>query len=296
MTDPFLACVTAGTDRDAAAAWLRWRSATDIDSIPWRDTLLVPMIPAARRRLLQAGDPAAGILTGFVRRAWTQGAVYAARARGLVATLHAGGIGPVMIGGSTAAFLHGRDDGAVRTATDITLFVPRHRVDGAMRLLRDEGWTPRWPAPSPPARSWTTGLMLGRGTESLRIAWRHVVPPPWRSGRAERMLFARRAEVLCPEALLLSRLTDDGGWEGLIPWQADVAFLAGRTLDWEAVFEAAAALSPAVADRLRTSHGVIAGVPQPSRAPSPLIRFEDAVSGGLRKTVRYARWIAGRPS
>lgn len=296
MTDPFLACVTAGTDRDAAAAWARWRSRTDIDSIPWRDTLLVPMIPADRRRLLQAGDPAAGILTGFVRRAWTQGAVFATRARGLVATLHDGGIGPVMIGGSTAAFLHGGDDGAVRTATDITLFVPRLQVDRAVQLLRDDGWTPRWPAPSPPARSWTTGLMLDRGRESLRIAWRHVVAPPWRSGRAERLLFAQRAEVLSPEALLLSRLTADGGWEGLIPWQADVAFLAGRTLDWEAVFEAASALSPAVADRLRMSHGLIAGVPRPSRAPSPMIRFEDAVSSGLCKAVRCARLIAGRPS
>jgi hypothetical protein len=296
MTDPFLDCVTAGTNRDAAAAWARWRAVTDIESIPWRDTLLVPMIPADRRRLLQAGDPAAGILAGFVRRAWTQGAVFAARARGLVARLHAGGIGPVMIGGSTAAFLLGRDDGAVRTATDVTLFVPRQQVNGAMHLLRDDGWAPRWPAPSRPVRSWTTGLMLDRGRESLRIAWRHVVPPPWRSGWAERMLFGQRAEVVPAEALLLSRLAADGGWEGLVPWQADVAFLAGRTLDWEAVFEAASTLSPAVADRLRMSHGVIAGVPRPSRAPSPMLRFEDAVSSGLRRTVRCARRIAGRPS
>ncbi|MFM1996549.1 MAG: putative nucleotidyltransferase [Planctomycetota bacterium] len=295
MTDQLLACVTAGTDREAAAAWSRWRSAIDIDSIPWRDTLLVPMIPAARRSLFQEGDPAAPILTGFVRRAWTQGAVFAARARGIVGKLHAGGVGPVLIGGSTAAFLRGRKDGAVRPATDITLFLPSQQVDGAVEVLREDSWEPRAPTPPRRVRSWMNGLMFDRGKESLRVAWRHVVPPPWRSGRAERMLFAQRTESLPAEALLLSRLAPTGGWEGIIPWQADVAFLAADALDWEAVFAAASALSPAVSDRLREAHGVIAGVPRPSRTPSQMIRFEDALSSGLRRTVRCARRIAGRP-
>lgn len=294
MNDQLLACVTAGTDGEAAAAWSRWRSATDIDSIPWRDTLLVPMIPAARRSLLQEGDPAAPILTGIVRRAWTLGSVFAARARALVGTLHAGGVGPVMIGGSTAAFLRGRDDGAVRPATDTTLFLPREQVDRAVEILRQDRWEPRAATPPLRARSWTSGLLLDRGKESLHVAWRHVGPPPWRSGRAERMLFAHRAESLPAEALLLSRLAPEGGWDGIIPWQADVAFLSAHTLDWESVFRAASALVPAVADRLREAHGVVPGVPRPSRAPSPMIRFEDAVSRGFRRTIRCVRRIAGR--
>lgn len=294
MTDHLLACVTASTDAEAAAAWSRWRSATDIDSMPWRDTLLVPMIPAARRSLLQEGDPAGPILTGIVRRAWTQGSVFVARARSIVGTLHAGGVGPVMIGGSTAAFLRGRDDGALRPATDTTLFLPRHDLDGAIEILRRDRWEPRAPVPPRPARSWTNGLLLSRGKESLHVAWRHVGPPPWRSGRAERMLFAHRAEALPAEALLLSRLAPEGGWEGIIPWQADVAFLSAYALDWESVFQAASALVPAVADRLREAHGVVPGVPRPSRAPSPTIRLEDAVSRVFRRTIRCARRIAGR--
>jgi len=294
MTDHLLACVTASTDGEAAAAWSRWRAATDIDSMPWRDALLVPMIPAARRGLLQEGDPAAPILTGIVRRAWTQGAVFAARARSIVGTLHAGGVGPVMIGGSTAAFLRGREDGAVRPATDTTLFLPRRHVDAAVEILRQDRWEPRAAAPPLPARSWTSGLLLDRGKEALHVAWRHIGPPPWRSGRAERMLFAQRAESLPAEALLLSRLAPEGGWEGIIPWQADVAFLSAHALDWENVFRAASALVPAVADRLREAHGTIPGVPRPSRAPSPTIRLEDAVSRVFRRTLRYARRIAGR--
>lgn len=295
MTDQLLACVTAATDRKAAEAWSRWRCAIDIDSLPWRDTLLVPMIPAARRGLLQQGDPAAPILNGIVRRAWTQGSVYAARARSLVGALHAGGVEPVMIGGSTAAFLRGRDDGALRPATDITLFLPRQHVDGAVEILRQDGWAPRVPPPSRPARNWTNGLMLHRQKESLRVAWRHVAPPPWRSGRAERMLFAQRTESLSGEALLLSRLATEGGWDGVVPWQADVAFLSSRPLDWEGVFRAASALVPAVADRLRAAHGVIPGVPAPSSCPSPAIRLEEAVGRGCVRTVRWARRIAGRP-
>ncbi len=295
MTDPLLACVTAGSDAEAAVAWSRWRSGTDIDSIPWRDKLLLPLIPAARRGLLQAGDPAAPLLTGFARRAWTQGAVFAARARGIVGVLNAGGVAPVMIGGSTAAFLQVREDGAVRPATDITVLLPRRHVDGAVEILRQDRWQPRMPVPPRPVRSWAHGLMLDREEESLRVAWRHVVPPPWRSGMAERMLFAEPAESLSAEALLLSRLAPEGGWNDVIPWQADVAFLAALPLDWESVFQMASALVPVVADRLREAHGVIPGVPRPSRFPSPTIRLEDAVSSGIRRTVRCARRIAGRP-
>lgn len=293
MTDPLLGCVTAGTDREAVAAWSRWRSATDIDAIAWRDTLLVPMIPAARRSLLQEGDPAAPILTGIVRRAWTQGAVFAALARSIVGTLHAAGVGPVMIGGSTAAFLLGRDDGAVRPPTETTLFLPRRHVDGALEILLRDRWEPRPPMPPRSARSWASGLMLDRGAESLRIAWRHVVPPPWRSAHAERMLFSQRGESLPVETLLLSRLAPDAGWDDIIPWQADVAYLSALPLDWESVFRAASILVPAVADRLGEAHGVIPGVPRPSRAASPMMRFEDVVSRVFRSTVRCARRIAG---
>jgi len=295
VTDRLLACVTAGTDREAASAWARWRSVIDLESMPWRDKLLVPMIPAARRSILQEGDPAAAILMGFVRRAWAQGAVFAARARGIVGALHAGGVGPVMIGGSTAAFLLGRGDGAVRPPTDVTVFLSRRQLDGAVEILRQGGWATRALMPPRPVRSWTNGLILDRGAESLRVAWRHVSPPPWRSGRAERTLFAQREELLPAEALLLSRLAVEGGWGGVIPWQADVAFLSAGPLDWERVFREAATLAPMVADRLREAHGVVPGVPRPSRRPSPTIRFEDAVSRGLRTAARRARRIAGRP-
>lgn len=293
MTDALLECVLAASDATAVAAWRRWRSAAAIESIPWRDALLVPMLPARRRELCQEGDPAAPILTGLVRRAWTQGEMMAIRARGLVALLRAAGHGPVMIGGSTAAFLQARSDGALRPVTDVTLLLPRHRLDAAVAVLRDDRWTPRTGIPPRRARSWASGMILERGADTLRVAWRHVGVPPWRTAAVERALFERPTDLLPADALIASRLSPEGGWDGLIPWQADAAHLAAGSIDWEAALRVAR-LAPEVDTRLRELHGVVAGVPPPSRRASPPIRLEHAMSRGLRRMSHEARRIMGR--
>lgn len=289
MTDPLLECVIAGSDAAAADAWSRWRSVTDIDSIPWRDTLLVPMIGESRRIRFLGGDPAAPILTGFVRRAWTQGAILAARARDVVGALRGAGVGAVMIGGSTAAFLQRRTDGALRPVTDTTIFLPRIHLDGAAAVLGREGWKPRCTLPVRALRAWAGAVTFERGGESLRVAWRHLVVAPWRSRAAERTLFARSAESLPPEALLLSRLSPGGDWGGVIPWQADVAHLAKGPIDWEGVFDVARELAPAIDDRLRVPGGAIPAVPPPSPRPRLTVRLEDVVGRAIHGITWRAR-------
>jgi hypothetical protein len=281
MTDPLLECVIAGSDEAAADAWSRWRSATDIDSIPWRDTLLVPMIAESRRIRFQAGDPAAPILSGFVRRAWTQGAILAARARGVVGALRHAGLGPVMIGGSTASFLLCRTDGALRPVTDTTILLPRDQLEGAVAVLGRERWVPRSGIPSRAWRGWASAMIVDRGRESLRVAWRHLAVPPWRSAGVERMLFAQRAESLPPEALLLSRLSREGDWDGMIPLEADVAHLSTAPIDWDGVFGVARELAPTLDARLRRLGGAVPGVPRPSAAPRLAVRLEDVVSRAI---------------
>lgn len=275
MSDPLLRCVVAARDEEARAAWAEWRSGLVIDTMPWRDTLLVPMIPAARRRAFTAGDPAEPIFAGFVRRAWTMGSLFADRARGMVGRLHAAGLGPAMIGGSTAAFLGRTADGALRPATEITLVLPRERVDGAAAMLRGEGWEATAGVPSPAARAWTSGFTLRRGGESLRLAWRLFGVPPWQARRVERGLFDRPRETLGPEALLLSRLAPDGGWDGIVPWQADGVQLAAGGMDWAAVFHQARRLAPQIHDRLLALRKVSAAVPLPPALPSVRDRAED---------------------
>lgn len=293
MTDPMLECVIARSDAAAADAWSRWRTVTDIDSIPWRDTLLVPMIDRSRRIRFLDGDPAAPILTGFVRRSWTQGAILAARARDLVGTLRGAGIGPVMIGGSTAAFLQSRDNGALRPVTDTTIFLPRTQLDGAAAVLGRQGWRPRSALPVRAWRSWAGAVSFDRAGESLQVAWRHLVVPPWRSGAAERTLFARPAESLPPETLLLSRLSPGGDWGGTIPWQADVAHLARGPIDWEGVFDVTRELAPAIDDRLRVPGAAIPPVTRPSPRPRLAVRLEGLVGRAIHGMTWRVRRFGG---
>jgi hypothetical protein len=239
------------------------------------------MIAESRRIRFQAGDPAAPILSGFVRRAWTQGAILAARARGVVGALRHAGLGPVMIGGSTASFLLCRTDGALRPVTDTTILLPRDQLEGAVAVLGRERWVPRSGIPSRAWRGWASAMIVDRGRESLRVAWRHLAVPPWRSAGVERMLFAQRAESLPPEALLLSRLSREGDWDGMIPLEADVAHLSTAPIDWDGVFGVARELAPTLDARLRRLGGAVPGVPRPSAAPRLAVRLEDVVSRAI---------------
>lgn len=294
MTESLLPCLLARTDADAASAWSRWRSATDIDALLWSEALTIAMMPADRLQRLSAGDPAAPILTGLVKRAWTHGSLRAAAARDLRRHLIDAGIGPVLIGGSIAAFLHGQQSGAIRPVTDIVLLVARDHLDRAVSVVTDVGWMLDGVVPPPQGRNWAAGVTLRRGDEVLRLAWRHVGTTPWRAEAAERALFARPSELVPLEPLLLSRLGARPSWDDLVPWQADVALFAAQPLDWDAVYRDAAIWASEAHDRLRAVRAVVAGVPSPSVRVGATVRLETALGAALRRVVLAGRGIMGR--
>lgn len=275
LSDPLLACMLACSDEEAASHWRRWRSSKDLDSIDWRHALMVPMIREERLQRLIAGDPDAPRLTGLVRRAWTVGTTRAALARDLVAQLSQAGIGPVMIGGSLAAFLYRTANGPIRPVTDIVLLMPRHHVDRATSLLRRLQWEPSCAVLPTLAYPWTTFLSMHRGKDVVHVAWRHLGTPPWRSRAVERALFAQPSELLPLESLLLSRLSSGGAWPDTLPWQADLALLAAHPLDWDALLRDAFRFAPDALGRLRAVSGIIRGVPRslPHAGARPVIEW-----------------------
>ena len=295
MTDPLLACILARSDDEASAAWRRWRGSTDIDAIEWRDALMVPMVREELLQRLVAGDPDAPRLTGLVRRAWTYGTTRAAAARALVAQLASAGIGPVMIGGSLAAFLHRGGSGPIRPVTDIVLLVPRHHVEGTVAALRDLKWERTGRAVPAKARSWTTFVSMRHGKDTLRIAWRHVSTPPWRARVVERALFSAPTELLPIGALILSRLSAGGAWADSIPWQADLSLLASHPIDWDAVLHDAAHAAPDALGRLRDARGAIAAVPSDVPHAAPGARIERALWMGARAAILAAHRVTSRP-
>lgn len=294
MTDPLLQCILARDDDEAADAWRRWRSSRDLDAIKWDHALMVPMVRENLLQRLLAGDDDAPRLTGLVRRAWTCGTARAAAAREIVANLASAGVGPVRIGGSLAAFIHRDGSGPIRPVTDILLLTPRHHIPGAIAALRDMKWELAGAAPSRTAYSWRTFTSMRCGQDTLRLAWRHVGTPPWRTQAAERALFANSAEVLPVESLLLSRLSTGGAWTDVIPWQADVALLASRQVDWDALWRDAAVLAPDALSKLRSLIGAASGVPSTVPVPAVRARIEHVLWRGTRAAVLSARRIAHR--
>jgi len=294
VTDPLLQCILARDDSEAALAWRTWRSGIDIESIQWRHALMVPMVREGLLQRLIAGDEAAPILYGLVRRAWTQGTMRATIARELADSLVAAGIGPVMIGGAVAAFLQRDASGPIRPVTDIVLLLPRERVQDALRRLHELKWEASGTPLRPAAYSWTTIVTLHKGKEILRIGWRHVGTPPWRAIAAERELFATPREVLPIESLILSRLSEHGAWPDTLPWQADVALLASRPVSWDVTFREAGVWAPNVLRRLRDLRGAVAALPREIPRPRASWPLECALWRGARAAILVAHRVISR--
>jgi hypothetical protein len=284
VIDPLLQCILSGDDAEAESVWRAWRSRTDIDLIEWRHVLMMPMIREDLLQMLVSSDDAAPRFAGMIRRAWTQGTMRAAMARELAQALAAGGIGPVIIGGSVAAFIHRGGTRPFRPVTDIVLLVPRTAIDAAISVLRDLKWECTNPVPGPKARDWTAFMSMHRGKEFLRIGWRHVGTPPWRSRAAERALFAEPREALPLEPLLLSRLSTGGAWPDTMPLEADVALMASQAIDWDALLRLSELYAPDALTRLRAMCGTVRGVPL--RIPRP--RASWAIERALWRSARAA--------
>jgi len=295
VSDPLLQCILAQDDVEAESAWRPWRSRTDIDLSEWRHALMVPMVREDLLQRLVSGDDAAPRLAGLVRRAWTQGTMRAAVARQLVQALMSGGVGPVMIGGSVAAFIHRGGTGPIRPVTDIVLLVPRHAIGDAIAALRDLEWECTGSLPGPKARSWTAFMSMHRGKETLRLGWRHVGTPPWRSHTAERALFSDPCEVLPLESLLLSRLSSCGVWPDTMPLHADVALLASQSLDWDRVFLQADMFAPDVLTQLRAMCGSVRAIPRDVPRPRSSWLAERMLWRSARAGILAVHRVTRRP-
>jgi hypothetical protein len=283
---PLAEAVASGNDRTAAAAWRRWRSGVDIDRITWRDAQLVSMIAARRLQPWIDGDPAAGILAGLVHRNRVQSTLRCGLARRIAATIAETARCPVMLAGAVAMFIHGGGD-AIRPITDIELLVPRPLVSAAVMCLARQGWRNAGPGRLA-AADWEDHVALERDGLLLRLQWRHLPVPPWRSRDCEASLFAHVEPVLPREPLLAAVLGRGCGASEAIPWQVDAALVLRKPVDWGRVLAATERI-PGVASRLEELRRL--GLPVPSAAGRvvPAFLLEAAADRVLRRSVRAGR-------
>lgn len=287
MTNSLLDVVLAGRGPAATEAWNRWWPGKDLDTMGWPEAQLLVMLDPTQRRRWLRDDPAAPRVEGLVRRAWTEAGLRVRLARELAASLAAAQLGPVILAGPAAAFLTGLRRGAVRPVTEIHLLLPRSGLDRAVAHLARLGWQLTWALPTRPCRSWSACVGLRRGADVLRLGWRHVQPPPWRTQVIEKGLFAAAPEMLPAEELILSLLCPGAVWDGVIPWEADLAFLADPLLDWQRVLTFGMSHDPVLLARLRTLRGRLVGIPELVSELPWLPRMEGVVARRIRSLFLY---------
>jgi hypothetical protein len=202
--------------------------------------------------------------------------------------LEAGGVGPVMVAGPSAAFLRNQRPGSVRPLTAIHLAVPRHQQAAARQLLQNSGWLLEGVAPEPKALDWVSDTNFLRNGIPLKLLWRHLPVAPWRARRCEADLFGNAEPVMPPEHLMLSILTPTTAGDSLIPWQVDASLVALTPQQWESFRELAACYAPTAFDRLAELRQ--AGVPAPAMQPPCrwASRVETLVHGAARSLVTKA--------
>jgi hypothetical protein len=131
--------IALGPDREARAAWERWRAHADLDALDPGSYRLLPLL---WRRLFELGHADLdGRLKGVYRRTWYRNQLQLSGAARLIEGLVDRGIDTALLKGAALALFHYRDVG-VRPMDDVDLLVPAERAAEAVSTLLDAGWRP----------------------------------------------------------------------------------------------------------------------------------------------------------
>ena len=223
----------------AAAAWHRWRAASDIDALSYECQQLLPALAGCLSRWLE-GDASAARIQGIVKMVWSRNQVRLHKAAELRQTLLRASVAPAAITGPLAWSLLTREEGSIRSIPNLTMLIPRRHVLNAVSALARDGWELRGEPPDGEALDWSCYLPLTKGDETFHLHWRLFPTPASEAIACERAFLERTRTVvwnrhafraLSPEADLLHRLTGGLPWDP-VPWQADVLMMPFAGVDW----------------------------------------------------------------
>jgi hypothetical protein len=279
-TELLVQAILAPSADTAAEKWRRWRREVDVQKLSWSALHLLPVLGQQQLQPWLICDPDAGILMGIVRRGWTEAQMRRQVLQECTSLLKAGGVGPVMVAGPAAVFLHNQRPGSVRPLTAIHLAVPRHQQGSARQLLQASGWRLEGTAPESKALDWVSHTNFLRNRIPLKLLWRHLPVAPWRARRCEADLFANAEPVMTAEHLLLSLLGTENACDSLIPWQVDAALIGATAQQWETFRKLAACYAPAAFDRLAEL--------QQTGMPVPAMRSPNRWAGRLESLTHSA--------
>jgi hypothetical protein len=229
-----------GAEAARKQAWLRWRSALDLDKLDYEGQRCLPLL-AARLPQWLAGDPDAMRIQGIVKMTWTRNQLRLQLAAELCAALAQASIEPVAITGPLAWTLELREEGAIRPIGVLNLLIRRQHVFLAVKALQSFGWQLASPEPTAATLNWSQRLTFEKGGETLHLCWRlaEALLPEQRAVEQAMLRKLRKLSwrgpqftVLSAEAGLLERLQNRPAWDP-VPWPADVLTMRLETVDWQ---------------------------------------------------------------
>jgi Uncharacterised nucleotidyltransferase len=273
--DALLKCLLVPPQR-AREVWNEWRARTDINALPYAQQQLLPALSPRLSAWLE-DDPDAGIFQGIVRMVWTQNQLRLSQTAELAHLLEQAGIERAAVAGPAAWALH-TVDRAVRVIPYLSFLVARAEVEKAAGVLARAGWRPSAEVPSGQALDWSDHLSFVRENLALSLCWRLIPVAAADAAACEDACLTplstvrwRRQNLLTisPEATLLHMLCGRRDFD-FLPWQADVALLDTRGIDWERFHRLAARFCPDALTRLRDlDHGDRLGIPElPANDPA----------------------------
>ncbi len=259
----------------AAAAWKAWRNSVDIQHLTWPEMQILPILSGSRLDEWLADDPAAGVLRGIVRRAWTESQVRLALAREVVTCLRRAGCGSATLTGAAGAYLRTIPSTAIRPILELRVLVGREALARATSALEAEGWQSRDRVPSGEWLDRMTHIFFVRNGTRLYVHWRLLRTKPEDARACEREFFGQHRlvealgesfRILSPGLALLEALAEREESVDALPWQADAAmillekqiqpdapsqeWLNGEAIDWLGWSAQAARYQPSVFERI----------------------------------------------
>lgn len=252
LSSALLLRAALGEEREAAAAWIRWVSVSDLDRIDRAGRSLLPLIHS-RVPAAALGERAAR-LRGIHRFHWTRNQFLVSRLDTALERLTRVGIRPVMVSGPAIAARWYPDMGS-RPIEIVDLLVDPLRVAESASLLAKLDWTPARSARPAAPRPWNP-VTLGSGAGwCLRL---HAARTP-EANLEPIEVGSLRAVGLDATAMLLAIC---GGGRRFREWSRPTwipdAILvlrgAGGTIDWTRIVRGAAAGRVALVVRERLRH------------------------------------------
>ena len=199
---------------EARANWREWRERADLDRLDSAVLRVLPMVARGRPEWLQ-DDPAAAILLGLCRRAWTQNQLRFHLLARTAAALREAGVEQVSLTGSTAFALLSSRNKSLRPLETLELLVSRAEVPAAYHALAAAGWklSREYPSPHAAAPDHLQAVWLedARG-ERLQLGWRQPASAPNPADLLHTRVYLPPNEELLAEALLTARESCELDW------------------------------------------------------------------------------------